>query len=108
MFFFLTVVKNFVEKPFCVPEKFLDKKGGWRVYQDLLSRKYCLTVPKTFVREHFCAVFRKFSSSEKAISQKAGECQDFSEKRICLSVLRNFVLQILYCFTSSDIDKGYD
>ena len=36
--FFLTVVKNFVEKPFCVPENssvpeiFMDKKGGCRMY----------------------------------------------------------------------------
>ena len=72
--FFLTVVKKFVEKPFCVPENscvpefFMDKKGGWRVYQYHLPKTYCLTVPKNFVREHFCAVFRKTSSSEKAIS----------------------------------------
>ena len=26
-------------------------------YQELLSKNFCLTVPKNFVGEHFCAVF---------------------------------------------------
>ena len=72
--FFLAVLRNFVEKPFCVPEiscvpeNFMDIKEERRVYQDLLSRKYCLTVPKIFAEEQFSALFRKTSSSEKAFA----------------------------------------
>ena len=34
-------------------------------YQDFLSENLCLTVPKKFVGEQFCAVFEKNSGSEK-------------------------------------------
>ena len=32
---------------------------------DFLSKIFCLTVPKKFVGEPFCAVFQKISGSEK-------------------------------------------
>ena len=34
-------------------------------YQDFPSEFLCVTVPKKFVGEHFCAVFEKNSGSEK-------------------------------------------
>ena len=34
-------------------------------YQDFPSEILCLTVPKKFVGEQFCAVFEKNSGSEK-------------------------------------------
>ena len=43
--------------------KSLDKRGG--EYQDFPSKIFCLTVPKNFVREAFCAVFQKISGSQK-------------------------------------------
>ena len=34
-------------------------------YQDFPSKVFCLIVPKNFVEEPFCAVFQKFSGSQK-------------------------------------------
>ncbi len=50
-------------------KKFLDKKlggggGEGREYHDLRSKVFCLTVPKIFVGETFCAVFQKSSGSQ--------------------------------------------
>ena len=47
---------------FPVAKKFMDKKGG---YENFASEFFCLTVPKIFVGEHFCAVLQKNSGSEK-------------------------------------------
>ena len=49
------VAKNFVHQR--------EGGGGW--YQDVPSKIFCLTVPKHFVEEPFCAVFQKYSGSEK-------------------------------------------
>ena len=46
---------------FTVAKKIMDKRG----YQDFPSKKFCLTLPRNFVGEHFCAVFGIFSGSEK-------------------------------------------
>ena len=45
------------EKVFCL-------EGYFRTF-DFLSKFFCLTVPKLFVGEPFCAVFQKVSGSEK-------------------------------------------
>ena len=59
-------------------------KGG---YQDFPSKTFCLTVPKNFVVETFCAVFQKISGSEKVFGQEGrGEYQDFPPKNFCLTV----------------------
>ena len=47
---------------FLVAKKFLDNREGR--YQDFLSKLLCLTMPKHFVEEPFCAVFQKISVSE--------------------------------------------
>ena len=39
--------------------------GGGRDYHNFLSKFFCLTVPKNFVGEPFCAVFQKISGREK-------------------------------------------
>ena len=36
-----------------------------REYRDFPSKNFCLTLPKNFLGEPFCAVFQKFSGSEK-------------------------------------------
>ena len=41
---------------------FMDKREG--KYQDFPSKIFCLTMPKHFVEEPFCAVFQKISVSE--------------------------------------------
>ena len=37
-----------------------------------LSKNFSVTVPKNFVGQPFCAVFQKFSSSEKVYGEKGG------------------------------------
>ena len=44
---------------------------------DFRSKFFCLTVPKNFVEEHFCAVFQKNSGSEKVCIRGGGEYQYF-------------------------------
>ena len=39
--------------------------GGLSEYQDSPSKNFCLTVPKIFVGEPFCAAFKKISAKEK-------------------------------------------
>ena len=45
---------------------------------DHLSKFFCLTVPKIFVGEPFCAVFQKVSGSEKVYGEEGGEVSRFS------------------------------
>ena len=40
-------------------------RAGSSEYQDSPSKSFCLTVPKIFVGESFCAAFQKISTSEK-------------------------------------------
>ena len=47
---------------FPVAKNFTDKRGG--EYQDFPSNFFCLTAPKNFVDEPFCAVFQKNSGSQ--------------------------------------------
>ena len=46
-----------------VAKKFMDKKDGG--VSRFSVNFFCLTVPKNFVGEPFCAVFQKISGSEK-------------------------------------------
>ena len=39
--------------------------GGYVTFFDFVSGFFCLTVPKIFVGEPFCAVFHNFFGSEK-------------------------------------------
>ena len=44
----------------------MDKKGGGVTEcHDILSKMFCLTVPKIIVEEPFCAGFQKISCSDK-------------------------------------------
>ena len=45
-----------------VAKNYMDDKGG---YQDFPSKNFGLSMPNSFVGEHFCAVFQKISGSEK-------------------------------------------
>ena len=40
---------------------------GYVTIFDFLSKYFCLTVPKNFIGEPFCAVFHKIVGSEKVI-----------------------------------------
>ena len=46
-----------------VTKKFMDKRVGEN--QDFPPEIYCLTMPKNFVRELFCAVFQNISGNKK-------------------------------------------
>ena len=45
-------------------KKFMDQRRGGE-YQAFPSKTFCLSVPKIFVGEPFCAAFQKISASEK-------------------------------------------
>ena len=45
-------------------QKFYASEGYVTIF-DFLSKFFCLTVPKNFVSEPFCAVFQKISGSKK-------------------------------------------
>ena len=45
-------------------EKVLKGGGEGREHQDFPSKIFCLTVPKSFKKEPFCAVFQKISDSK--------------------------------------------
>ena len=44
---------------------------------DFPSKYFCLTVPKHFVEEPFCAVFQNYSGSEKFYGKKGGGLGDY-------------------------------
>ena len=46
------------------------------------SKKFCLTLPKTFVGEPFCAVSQKNSGSEKVYVKEGGVVKTFSVEKI--------------------------
>ena len=48
-------------RKFLVSKSFMDEKG----FYIFPSRIFCLTVPKKFVEEPFCAVFQKISGIEE-------------------------------------------
>ncbi len=63
-------------------------------HQDFLSKNFSLTLPKIFVGQPFCAVFQKFSGSEKVYGEnRGGEYQDFPSNNFSLTVPKNFVGQ---------------
>ena len=55
------------------------------------SRSFCLTLPKIFVGETFCAVFQKISGFDEIYGEEGGGYQDFPLERFCLKVPKNFV-----------------
>ena len=76
--FCLTVPKSFGGEPWYRNKSWI---GGGR-YQDFPSENCSLTVSKCFIRETFCAVFQKFSGSEKSLRLAEGgmEYHVFSSK----------------------------
>ena len=51
----------------------MDKRGeGGSEYHDFPSKNSCLTVPKHFVEEPFCAVFQKFPVAKKFMDKRGG------------------------------------
>ena len=57
-----------------------EREGGGRVSR-FPSKKICLTVPKNFVGEPFCAVSQKNSGSEKVYVKEGGVVKTFSVEK---------------------------
>ena len=77
---------------------------------DFLSKNFCLTAPKHFEEELFCAVFQKVSGSKKQKSlciRRRGKYQDFPLKVSCLKVPEHFVGQPFRVSLVSGIEKLY-
>ena len=60
----------------------MDKRGG--EYQDFPSKNFCLTVPKIFVGEPFCAAF------QKKFMDKRGGVSSFSIENFLSHSAENF------------------
>ena len=86
----------------------MDKRGGGRgvtEYQDFPS-KLCLTVPKNFVGEPFCAAFQKISGSQKFMDKRGGgEYQGFPSKVFRLMLPKNFVGEPFSVSLFSGVEK---
>ena len=62
-------------------------KEKWGEYQDFPSKSFCLIVPKNFIGEPFCAVFRKFLVAKKFMDKRGGEgYQELPSIIFCLTV----------------------
>ena len=67
------VVGHFSHSLFSGIEKVWIRGGGRRKGVSQFSvENFCFTMPKTFVGEHFCAVFQKNSGSKKYMDKSGG------------------------------------
>ena len=72
------------------------------------SIEICLSVPKQFVGESFCAVFLNFPLAKKFIvKREVGEYQDYRSKIFCLPVLKVLLKESPRVPLSSSIEKSY-
>ena len=79
-----TVPKKFVGEPFRVSlisgiENFYASEGYVTTF-DLLSKFFCLTVPKNFVGNPLVLCFRKFTVANKFMDKKGGSIKIFLRK----------------------------
>ena len=74
-------------RKFQVAKNSMDKRGG---YQEFPMEIFCLTVPKNFVGEHFCAVFQKNSGRQKDHGLERGGVSRFSVEKFLFHNAENF------------------
>ena len=103
--FCLTVLKNFVEEPFCVSQvfwyrKMLGIRGGG--HHDFPSKMFCLTVPNHFVEEPFC-VSESFGN-QKILSLR-GENHDFYRNFVVSQYQKKLRRRTLLCFKKFLVSK---
>ena len=55
------------------------------------SRSFCLTLPKIFVGETFCAVFQKISGFAEIYGEEGVGYQVFPSKNFCLTVPKKYI-----------------
>ena len=85
----LTVSKKFVGQLFRVSliwgiEKFYISEGYVTIFVEL----FCLTMPKIFIGEPFCAVFQKISGSEKVYGSEGGGSVQILSRNFLVSQCR--------------------
>ena len=82
----------FFRKP-PVAIKFFDKRLGGGKTHIFRRKNFVSRSRKNFVGENFCAVFQKYSSSDKVFRQKgeSGEKQEFTSKSFCVTVTKTLV-----------------
>ena len=82
-----------------VSAKFMDKRGGGGrlEYHDILSKIFCLTVPKNFVGELLCVSQSFWYRNNLCIRRGRTEgVSRYSVKFFCLSVPKNLVGEFFY------------
>ena len=94
----------------CDPENFWFRRnlrrreGG---YQDFPSKNFCLTLPKKFVGEPFCAVFQKISGIPEIYGEEGVGYQDFTAKSFCLTLPKKYIGEPFSVPLFLGIDKFY-
>ena len=61
----------------------MDKRDGYQYFQ---LEFFCLTVPKNFVMEPFCAMFQSFLVARKFTDERGGEHQNFSSNLFSITL----------------------
>ena len=89
-------------------KKVYGQEGGKGDYPNFPSKPFCLTVPKHFVEEPFCAVLENFSGGEKVYGkERGGAYRNFPSKIFCLKVPKHFVGETLSLSLVSGIEKFF-
>ena len=63
---------------------------------------FCVTVPKHFVEQTFCAAFQKVTGNEKVLKKRGKEYQRFQSKVFCLTLPKKLVGES-FCAVSQKI-----
>ena len=90
---------------FPVSKNFRDKEGGGN--QDFPSKRFCLTLPKNFIGEHFCALFQKTSGSEKFLWIRGGLASGFSVDKFLSHSSKKLRRGSSLCFTEFLVTKKF-
>ena len=77
--------------------KSLWERGGEGVSRVSVKSFFCLTAPKNWLEEPFCAVFQNLFGSEKAYGQVGREYRHSPSKMFCVTVLKKLVGEPVRC-----------
>ena len=80
-----------------------------RVMSPFSVEIFCLTVPKNFVGEPFCAVFQKISGSQKFMDKRGGGGGSIKifRRKIVVSQCRKMSWTSLQCFRKFGVSKNF-
>ena len=77
------------------------------VIQFFRSKNFCLTVPKIFVGEPFCAVFQKISGIEKFYRKEGGGKFRIFRRKLLSHRAEIFLRGTLLSFTKLPVSKNF-